>query len=281
MKRRLATALVALLCAVALFQLAACGCSHSNVVTDNAVSATCTKTGLTQGSHCADCGEVLTPQQVISVKEHNFVTKSGKKATCQTTGLTDGSYCSDCGYIKVDQVEIPKIDCVEGGDGYCTMCKSILNPVKILTNYVMKNGAYNSNRYAYIVTVSSGVYLSISCDANGDDMMFVSLSKSEEISSYVGLFYDSTSDKQKLGMEINYSDEYTDSGSGYISKSTASSDNVYIYNFSYQPGFASALKNSAKDLWTTQIKLLIKNVNVILCGIDKNLSLKDFGFTNS
>lgn len=281
MKKRLAIVLTIILCVVTVLQLAACGCRHNNVITDNAVSATCTQTGLTKGSHCADCGEVLSEQQLVPMKQHNFVAKSGKGATCQSTGLTEGSYCKDCGYVQVEQNVIPKIDCIEGSDGYCTMCKSILNPVKILTNYVMKNGAYNNNRYAYIVTVSSGVYLSISCDANGDDMMFVLLSKSDEISAYVGLFYDFTSDKQKLGMEIDYSDGYTDSGSGYILKSTASSSNVYIYNFSYQPGFSSALKDSAKNLWTTQIKLLIKNVNVILCGIDKNLSLKDFGFTNS
>ncbi len=281
MKRRLAIVLTIVLCVVATFQLAACSCHHSSVITDKAVPATCTQTGLTQGSHCADCGEVLTEQQVIPQKQHNFVIKSGKGATCQSTGLTEGSYCKDCGYVRVNQTVIPQIDCIEGSDGYCTMCKSILNPVKILTNYVKKNGAYSNSRYAYIVTISTGIYLSISCDSNGDDIVFMLLTTSDSMDSYVGMFYDSASDKQKLGMELESSMGYTDEGSGYILKSTASSDNVYIYNFSYQPGFASSLKDSVKKLWTSQTKLLLTSIDIVLCDIDKNLSLKDFGFTNS
>lgn len=281
MKKRLSIVLTIMLCVATVLQLAACGCSHKNVITDNAVPATCTQTGLTQGSHCADCGEVLSKQQVVPIKSHNFVVKSGKGATCQSAGLTEGSYCKDCGYVKVEQNVIPKINCIEGSDGYCTMCKSILNPIKILLNYVKKNGDYENNSYSYIVTVSTGVYLSISCDVNGDDMLFMLLSKGDSLDSYVGMFYDPDSDLQKLGMGIEYSSGYTDEGSGYILKSTASSDSVYIYNFSYQPGISSSLKNSAKNLWTSQTKLLLTSIDIILCGIDKNLSLKDFGFTNS
>ena len=42
------------------------------VVVDAHVDATCTKTGLTQGSHCSVCGEILVPQEVIPMTEHTY-----------------------------------------------------------------------------------------------------------------------------------------------------------------------------------------------------------------
>ena len=51
------------------------------VVTDKAVEATCTATGLTEGKHCSACGEVLTAQTTVSAKGHNYV----------------NGYCSRCG----------------------------------------------------------------------------------------------------------------------------------------------------------------------------------------
>ena len=46
-----------------------CGENHT-VVTDDAVAATCTETGLTEGSHCSKCGEVLVAQDVVPATGH-------------------------------------------------------------------------------------------------------------------------------------------------------------------------------------------------------------------
>ena len=67
-----------------------------NAVTDEAVAATCTTTGLTEGSHCGRCGTELESQEIISALGHSYgsyvVTKS---ATCTSTG-TKTATCSRC-----------------------------------------------------------------------------------------------------------------------------------------------------------------------------------------
>jgi len=73
------------------------------VVTDAAVAPTCTETGLTEGSHCSVCGDVLTAQTVVDSLGHTTVTDAAVAPTCKTTGLTEGSHCSVCGEILVAQ----------------------------------------------------------------------------------------------------------------------------------------------------------------------------------
>ena len=77
------------------------------VVTDSSVQATCTETGLTEGSHCQICGEILTAQETIPAKGHTKETVKGKEATCTEAGLTDGTKCSVCGEVLTAQNTIP------------------------------------------------------------------------------------------------------------------------------------------------------------------------------
>ena len=58
-----------------------CGLSYTEVipanghteVTDAAVAATCTATGLTEGKHCAVCGAVLVAQSEVAKRDHDYV----------------------------------------------------------------------------------------------------------------------------------------------------------------------------------------------------------------
>ena len=46
--------------------------NHKDIVTDAKVEATCTATGLTEGSHCEACGTVIVAQTTIEALKHNF-----------------------------------------------------------------------------------------------------------------------------------------------------------------------------------------------------------------
>jgi predicted nucleic acid-binding Zn ribbon protein len=118
-------------------------------VTDNAVEATCTSTGLTEGKHCSVCGAVLTAQEVVNKVAHTIsawvtdvepdcvqkgskhtyctkcntileiaeiaatghteVTDIAVEATCTSTGLTEGKHCSVCGTVLTAQEVVEKI----------------------------------------------------------------------------------------------------------------------------------------------------------------------------
>ena len=45
---------------------------HVNVIADDAVESTCEKTGLTEGSHCEDCGKILEAQTEIAATGHKY-----------------------------------------------------------------------------------------------------------------------------------------------------------------------------------------------------------------
>ena len=117
---------------------------HTEVM-DNAVNPTCATTGLTEGTHCSTCNEVLLEQKVVPALHHNYQVSEHLDATCEnngyttyvcsndsthtytdthkatghtevmdaavnptctTTGLTEGTHCSTCNKILVAQTEV-------------------------------------------------------------------------------------------------------------------------------------------------------------------------------
>ncbi len=112
---------------------------HKEIV-DNAVEPTCTKSGLTEGSHCAVCKQIIVEQEVIDAKGHTAEIIKGTPATCTEIGLTDGKKCSICGGILEAQKEIPAMGhtvvvvnikeatCTENGysgDKVCSVCHNV------------------------------------------------------------------------------------------------------------------------------------------------------------
>ena len=79
-----------------------CANGHE-IVTDQAVAATCEAAGLTEGSHCSRCGEVLVAQKEVPAIGHAPEVVAAVPATCTAPGLTEGSRCSNCGEVLAAQ----------------------------------------------------------------------------------------------------------------------------------------------------------------------------------
>lgn len=88
-------------------------CAHNNTVITEGYEATCTSSGLTNGSICKNCKEIIVEQQIIPVKDHIEVIDSAIAPTCQSIGLTEGRHCSECNTITKEQTVIPVLPHVE------------------------------------------------------------------------------------------------------------------------------------------------------------------------
>ena len=92
---------------------------HTEVV-DAAVAATCTESGLTEGSHCSVCNAIIKAQEVIPATGHkadSIVIENVVAATYTAAGSYDSVvYCSVCKVelsrttIEVPQLVAPKVD---------------------------------------------------------------------------------------------------------------------------------------------------------------------------
>lgn len=77
------------------------------IVTDAAVSATCTENGLSAGSHCSVCGTIVVAQSVIEATGHNWNdTYTIDVPATETMNGSKSIHCSHCSAIK-NQTVIP------------------------------------------------------------------------------------------------------------------------------------------------------------------------------
>ena len=114
-------------------------------VSDPAVAATCTETGLTEGSHCSVCNAMLTAQETVPALGHDFGEwVTGTPATC-TEGGTEYAECSRCdtqderstdplGHTSMSGDETPAT-CTETGltgGTYCSVWDEVLSNPEVI-----------------------------------------------------------------------------------------------------------------------------------------------------
>lgn len=80
-------------------------CTEHTTVTDAAKEPTCTETGLSEGSHCSACGEVIVEQEVIKADGHTWISTT-IDATCDTAGKIINK-CDVCGHEETETI-VPK-----------------------------------------------------------------------------------------------------------------------------------------------------------------------------
>lgn len=123
-------------------------CYHEQTITDPSVAATCTESGLTEGTHCAICNEVIVQQDVIPALGHEVVVDlPAVDPTCTTDGTTARTHCSRCNQILSEQETIPALghskvidpyvapSCTEDGltSGYhCQTCGKVYVAQKVI-----------------------------------------------------------------------------------------------------------------------------------------------------
>ena len=110
-------------------------------VTDAAVAATCTTTGMTEGKHCSVCDEVLVAQETVDALGHTEVIDAAVAPTCTASGLTEGKHCSVCNEVLVAQETVDALGhtevidaavaptCMASGltEGkHCSVCNEVL-----------------------------------------------------------------------------------------------------------------------------------------------------------
>lgn len=105
---------------------------HTKVIDTPAVAATCTKDGCTEGSHCSECGDVLSKSEVIPATGHKLVYK----------------VCSVCGY----EVPFPFVD-VSKTDWF-------YNDVKYVWQHDIMNGVSNT-KFAPETSMTRAMFVTV------------------------------------------------------------------------------------------------------------------------
>lgn len=129
---------------------------HTKVI-DEAVEPTCTTVGLTNGSHCSVCNEVLAVQETINAIGHKEVVDEAIEPTCTTSGLTEGKHCSVCNDIIIEQKEISAQHIYVNGS--CKMCGATegLQYTLVDGGYSISQGSTKNNENIVIPSCYNGL----------------------------------------------------------------------------------------------------------------------------
>ena len=139
-----------------------------DIVIDAAVAATCTETGLTEGSHCTRCDDKTVAQQVTAALGHSWADATcTTPKTCSVCSVTDGEALGH-EYTWIVDTE-PTFNSEGTKHEECTVCHDTRNentPIEKLTctHNLTKTEATNAtclatgNKEYYICSICNRVY---------------------------------------------------------------------------------------------------------------------------
>ncbi len=142
-------------------------CTHpaEQLVIDPAVPATCTATGLTEGSHCGACGDVIVAQQLTEKAPHtprDPVHEDEEPATCTEAGHYEAVvYCTTCGEeLSRETVETPATG-HHFSKGVCEICGAYEYAARVMSATLTLEDQVNINFYVSVFDGAAEDYTSV------------------------------------------------------------------------------------------------------------------------
>ncbi len=143
-------------------------CAHETLIDIPAVAPSCTESGLTAGTKCANCLDFITVPEFVPSIGHTEVVTDALAPTCTEPGYTSSTTCSVCKDVLIYKTDIPAIghratewiiekDPTEREEGLkykvCTVCGERFADTVI--PFVSANGiAYEPNAIGNTCTVT-------------------------------------------------------------------------------------------------------------------------------
>jgi len=191
------------------------------IVTDSAVAPTCTKSGLTEGSHCSICNEVLITQSEVAALGHCYETIV-TAPTCTSDGYTNYA-CSACGDSYTDDITSAlghSYQFTNNGEDHTITCR-VCDDYDLTTEHIYYDGVclcgaieivapkYEPKEtLKFTMSISVGAEMAVSYNIMGADVnsytdFYLEVKKDVAGGEPVTTIYGITADREQMTAKVN------------------------------------------------------------------------------